>query len=400
MNKRREWRIAGIVLAIATLLMVIYFAMKNITVVTEGVSLFFSALTPFIYGGILAYLMLPCFNFFCKILQSKINKPTLVKAVSMLLCFVIIFVMIFALAGFIVPQLLVSIYEVAQSTTIPQNAQQFAIWLESRIADYPQIQAQVHIIYQTCYDYVANWVQGDFLGDITTIMVQLTSGVYSIVKIMMNLAIGMIVMVYIFMNKEHFVAQGKKLCYGVLNTQAANIVIEKIRFTHKVFGGFITGKLLDSAIIGILAFVILSVLKMPYVLLLSVIIGITNIIPFFGPFIGAIPITILMLLVEPMKAVVLVVVILILQLLDGYIIGPKILSESTGLTSFWVLFSILLFGGVFGFIGMLIGVPLFAVIYNLISSIINYLLGKRGLSQTTDDYAKVEKIDPQTKTFQ
>ena len=400
MNTRKEWRIAGITVVAAAFLMVIYFAIKNIAVVKDGMNLFFSALTPFIYGGILAYLMLPCFNFFCRVLQAKISKPAIVKVMSMLLCFVIIFVIIFALAGFIVPQLLVSIYEVAQNTTIPQNAQQFALWLENRIADYPQIQAQVHMIYLTCYDYVANWVKGDFLGDITTIMMQLTSGVYSVVKIMMNLAIGMIVMVYIFMNKEHFVAQGKKICYGLLNTQAANIVIEKIRFTHKVFGGFITGKLLDSAIIGILAFVVLSLLKMPYVLLLSVIIGITNIIPFFGPFIGAIPITILMLLVAPMKAVILVVVILVLQLLDGYIIGPKILSGSTGLSSFWVLFSILLFGGLFGFVGMLIGVPLFAVIYNLISSAVNYLLSKRGLSQTTDDYAKVERIDPQTKTFQ
>jgi len=179
----------------------------------------------------------------------------------------------------------------------------------------------------------------------------------------------------------------------------ANEVVEKWRFIHLVFGGVIIGEIWDSVIIGILTFVWLSVLKMPYTVLISVIVGVTNIIPFFGPFIGAVPSAVLVLLADPKKCLWFLLSILAIQQLDGNIIGPKILGNSTGLSSFWVLFSILLFGGIMGPVGMIIGVPTFAVIYRLTAEWVNWRLKKRELSTVTDDYGDLKHIDEEKKTF-
>lgn len=169
------------------------------------------------------------------------------------------------------------------------------------------------------------------------------------------------------------------MLYGCLSTRRANIVLDNARFTHRVFGGFINGKLLDSLIIGILCFVGMTALRMPYAMLISVVVGVTNIIPFFGPFIGAIPSGLLILLIDPLKALYFVLFILALQQFDGNILGPKILGDSTGLSSFWVMFAILLAGGLFGFVGMVVGVPLFAVLYSILSGLVCHSLRRRGM---------------------
>ena len=152
------------------------------------------------------------------------------------------------------------------------------------------------------------------------------------------------------------------------------------------FGKFLSGKILDSLIIGILTFVILTIFKMPYTLLVSVIVGITNIIPFFGPFIGAIPSVIIILFVSPIKALWFLLIILVIQQIDGNIIGPKILGDSIGISAFWILFSILVAGKFLGLVGMVIGVPLFAVIYSIIKEVVESQLDKKGMKTKTEDY--------------
>ena len=189
------------------------------------------------------------------------------------------------------------------------------------------------------------------------------------------------------------------IIYGAFPLKIANKVIEECRFVHHVFGGFIIGKLLDSLIIGILCFILLTIMKMPYVLLVSVIVGVTNISPFFGPFIGAIPSAFLILLVSPRQCLYFIGLILLLQQFDGNILGPKILGDSTGVSSFWVLFSILLFGGLFGFVGMIIGVPTFAVFYRLTTELVTYLLGKKELSADISSYERLDYIDNEKKTY-
>ena len=287
----------------------------------------------------------------------------------------------------------------AQNTAISQNAWAFISWLDELIAESPEMQARIHAWAERAYAYIADWVKTEFLGDITKIAGDVASGAFGVAKVLMNLFVGVVVMIYIFMDKNHFVAQTKKLCYSIFPTKAANTIIEKTRFANQAFGGFINGKILESALIGIIGFILCFACGMPYPLLLAVILGVTNLIPFFGPFIGAVPTGLLVVLVEPFKLVIFIGIILILQFLDNYVLGPKILSGSTGLNSFWVLFAILIGGGLFGFVGMLIGVPVFAVLYNIVSSLVNYLLGKKGLSKITADYEIIEKVDPQSKKF-
>ena len=206
-------------------------------------------------------------------------------------------------------------------------------------------------------------------------------------------------MVYFLNIKDTLSAQSKKIVYSVLKLKDANRLVSEVRFAHGIFGGFITGKLLDSLIIGIMCFFAMQFMGMPYVLLISVIIGVTNVIPFFGPFIGAVPSAFLILMISPMKCLYFLIFILVLQQFDGNILGPKILGDSTGLPSFWVLFSILLFGGLLGFVGMIIGVPAFAVIYRLVSAYVSNNLKKKDLSPRTEDYMELDHINEEDKIY-
>ena len=197
-------------------------------------------------------------------------------------------------------------------------------------------------------------------------------------------AIGIIVAVYMLASRKRFVQQGKLVLHSIVRPRWAQLITEEVKYADKMFGGFINGKIMDSAIIGVLCYIGCLIFKFPSALLVSVIIGVTNVIPFFGPFIGAIPATLLILIQSPIKALWFVLFVLVLQQLDGNIIGPKILGNTTGLSSFWVLFSILLFGGLWGFVGMIVGVPLFAVIYDVIKKLVFHGLRRNGqLDQMT-----------------
>ena len=201
-----------------------------------------------------------------------------------------------------------------------------------------------------------------------------------------DLFIAIIVSVYLLARKDIFAAQSKKIVYSIFRTDIADLIVGEVRNAYKIMSGFINGKLLDSLLIGIICLVCCNIFKFPYPALIAVVIGVTNIIPFFGPFIGAIPCGLLIFLSNPLQAVYFAIFILALQQFDGNILGPKILGDSTGLASFWVLFSILLFGGLFGFAGMVLGVPVFAMIYSVISRLTAYSLRSRGLPQDTENY--------------
>ena len=186
------------------------------------------------------------------------------------------------------------------------------------------------------------------------------------------------------------------MIYAIFKPVRANIIVETVRKSNEIFGGFISGKILDSAIIGVIAYIVLAIMKMPDSILIAVIVGVTNIIPFFGPFIGAIPSFVIIVLQDPMKGIYFLIFIVILQQIDGNIIGPKILGDSTGLSSFWVVFAIMVFGGLWGFPGMLLGVPIMAVIYYIVQRSISYFLKKRGLSDQTSEYIYLTRVDKNT----
>ena len=211
-----------------------------------------------------------------------------------------------------------------------------------------------------------------------------------------NLIIGIIVSIYLLSDKEGFLAAVKRLSYAVLSVETAERARMGINFVDRTFMSFLNGKLLDSLIIGIICYIVCSILQMPFTLLVSVIVGVTNIIPFFGPLIGAIPSALIILMVDPTKCLIFVIFVIILQQIDGNIIGPRILGNSTGITGFWVMFSIILGGGLFGFWGLLLGVPVFVVVYSLMTNLIVKNLKREDLPYEIEDYKELEYIDPAT----
>ena len=233
----------------------------------------------------------------------------------------------------------------------------------------------------------------DLMEKVNLWMTQLTVGMIQMVREVFNFIIGIIVSIYVLFSKEKFQKQTKKLIYAVFRPGQANMILQIGGKSNEIFGGFIIGKIIDSLIIGVICFIGLSILNMPYTMLVSVIVGVTNVIPFFGPYIGAIPSTILIALEDPMKGVYFLIFILVLQQFDGNILGPKILGNSTGLSAFWVVTSILLGGGLFGFVGMVMGVPTFAVIYYIVDMILDNKLKKKKLPVRSDSYDEWSYVD-------
>lgn len=353
-------------------------------------------LSPFIYGFVMAYLLMPVFNslnrLICPRLSFLSHGAKLSKGISSILTLLTGIAVVALVLSMILPQLALSIMQLLGS--MDTYLDEISNWIASFLDDYPIIEQNFLQTYNSFTEQIVAW-----LKSLAPWLVNLMTGVKNTVSILFDLLIGAIIALYILNSKDTFCAQAKKLLYSLFSIERSNSIIKRVAYVHHVFGGFITGKLIDSFIIGAICCIGLSILDMPYTMLISVIIGITNIIPFFGPFIGAIPSAILILVISPIKAVYFIIFILLLQQFDGNILGPKILGDSTGLSSFWVMFAILVFGGIFGFVGMAIGVPLFAVLYNLAAEGFNNLLKKRGLSINTNDYRGNQQLDPETGEF-
>ena len=302
----------------------------------------------------------------------------------------------------VLPQVYESVVGLVQS--IPGYFMTLQERLMEFLANNPDIQTAVMPYYNSVAVSVEEWLQSDLLPNLESvnsslswfqqeIVPRLTSMFSSVSAVFIallmlakDLLIAVIVSVYLLARKDIFSAQAKKIVYSVCETRWADLIAEEVRNAYRIMSGFINGKLLDSLIIGVIALVCCNLLKFPYPALLATIIGVTNVIPFFGPFIGAIPCGLLVFLDSPIKCVYFAIFILVLQQFDGNILGPKILGDSTGLASFWVLFSILLFGGLFGFAGMVLGVPVFAMIYSVLRRLVHYGLRRRGLPEDTKFY--------------
>lgn len=381
------------------------FFLSRFQIVAKAVGKVVSILMPIIYGAVLAYLMLPIYNksraWVFHGLERHVKQcrhaDGIAKAAATLVSLLVLLAIVSGLFWMVIPQIYTSI--IGLQAGLEENIYNLSLWLMKTFEDNPTIEQTIMPLYEQAAGEFQNWLATDLVPNMSMIIGQLSSGILSVVTVVKNLLIGLIVMVYFLNIKDTLSAQGKKILYGILRLKDANRFISEVRFAHSVFGGFITGKLLDSLIIGIMCFFGMKFLKMPYVLLISVIIGVTNVIPFFGPFIGAIPSAFLILLVSPMKCLYFLIFVLVLQQFDGNILGPKILGDSTGLPSFWVLFSILLFGGLFGFVGMIIAVPLFAVIYRLTAAYINSALIRKDLSSDTSAYRELDHIDEEDKRY-
>ena len=393
------------VFVVLALVVVLIFLLINEASVKALFGLISSILMPIIYGAVLAYLLTPVFNWVRGLVDKGLEKTVktvktrkrIARATAMMASILMLVVIVFGLILMLIPQLISSLVGIVEA--MPTSVRNLQLWLEQMLVDNPELEAMVMPYYDTAVNYLQDWVSKVVVPNLSNIIGGLSMGVYNMLIALKNVLIGVIVMVYLLNMKEKLITQAKMIVYSAFPLKVANKVVEEVRYTHKVFGGFIIGKLVDSLIIGLMCFVLLSLMNMPYVLLVSVIIGVTNVIPFFGPFIGAVPAAFLILLVSPIKCLYFIGFIFLLQQFDGNVLGPKILGDTTGISSFWVLFSILLFGGLFGFIGMIIGVPTFAVLYRLFTELVTYLLGKKNLSQDIGHYENLNYIEEETKSY-
>ena len=338
----------------------------------DAVATLTSILMPFIYGGVIAYLLKPVCNtvenFLRRLFPEKMHGFAGGLAVAATLLFGLL--LVYALLMMIIPQLITSV--TALYYTGRANMGKFVTWFNHLqfVADNETLMEYVNKAYAAISVDLDSWIKNTLMPSMQNIISGVGIGVLNVVTVFKNLIIGIIVAVYLLAARRKFVRQARLILYSIAKPRWADAIVTEVQYADKMFGGFINGKILDSAIIGLLCYLVCIIVKFPSALLVSVIIGVTNVIPFFGPFIGAVPATLLILIQTPIKALGFVLFVLILQQLDGNIIGPKILGNTTGLSSFWVLFAILLFGGLWGFVGMIIGVPLFAVIYDIIKKLV------------------------------
>ena len=329
-----------------------------------------SILAPIIYGGVIAYLLRPICNWTYAHLKGWFPKlkDNIADTIAIAVSLVIGILVVYALIAILAPRLYDSVISIWN--TLPEKADQFIAFLTNTFSRDNALVQFFETSSDTIYTAVDGWFKTTVVPNLTNIVSGVGMSVWKVLLFLKNFLIGMIVAVYFLASRKKFKRQASMLLRCTLRPQWAQAVAEEAAFVDQLFGGFLSGKILDSAIIGILCYIGCSILRFPDALLVSAIVGVTNIIPFFGPFIGGIPSALLIFLEDPIKGLWFVLFIIVLQQLDGNIIGPKILGNRTGLSSFWVLFSIVLFGGLWGLVGMVIGVPLMAVIYDLVSKFV------------------------------
>lgn len=398
------WGITAFITIVACILF--YMILQKWSFVESLFGMIAGSLAPITYGLILAYLINPMLKFIegtivlpiVKGLAKKRNKrvKSMSRMISIVLSWAVTIAVIYMLLALVLPEISESIESLIVS--LPEYAQHAMDWGGDLVKKSPAVES---FLQQLIDGFSAN--SDDMVAKINELMPnfdqllsRVTSSLYSVFSAIMNVLIGVIVSVYILKDKEKFTAQTKKVFYSILPVKKANNVIATLRMTHDKFGNFITGKIFDSMIIGVLCFIIMTIFNMPYPVLISVIVGVTNIIPFFGPFIGAIPSAFLILFADPGKCPGFVIFIILLQQFDGNILGPKILGSTTGISSFWVLFSILVGSGIFGVWGMICAVPLFAVIYSFIREGCHCSLSKKGMDYSSETYEKIDHIDGDT----
>ena len=373
-------------LALAILL---FFCVQRMDQLRQTLGWLLGVLAPFIYGGTMAYLLKTP----CGFLEGKIEKllpeksKKLANILSVIAVMVLSVLVIYLLLNMVIPEMWNSI--VALAVAIPPKAEEFANWVVSHLEGNEMLQNYVNNAFANIEDWLRNWANKDLIPTMQGMMdgvVGMMGGVFttvsSVFTVIKNIVLGVIICVYLLAARKSFTRQGKALVYAVFKPERAEIVLKELAFVDRTFVGFFGGKILDSAIVGLICYVFCAIMTVvagfQNAVLISVIIGVTNVIPYFGPFIGAVPAALLILISSPRNCLIFLIFIVILQQFDGNILGPKLLAGSVGLTGFWVLFAITLFQGMFGFVGILAGVPVFAVIYDLVRRWIVAGLRKHG----------------------
>ena len=374
------------ILASGILCAFVLFKMRVIIELLKGIT---GILKPFLYGAVIAYLLAPL----CNKIEEKLFQtfPKANRKAKRFICFIAIVIslcvalaIVWMVIMLIIPQVWDSVMKIIDM--VPQKITILNNWIEHMLENQPELQAYFEEFANQAESHINSLLNVDTIQKVQSIINSLSVQVFGVLGVLKNISLGFLISAYLLGSRKLFGAQAGLILHGVFPDKWAGIIEEEIRYTDKMFNGFLVGKIIDSAIIGLLCFAGLSFMGFEAPAFIGVIIGITNIIPFFGPFIGAIPCGLLLLLENPMHCLYFIIFIFVLQQLDGNVIGPKILGNTTGVSSFWVLFSILLFGGMWGVVGMIIGVPLFAVIYDIIRKLVYRGLRKHKRESMITDY--------------
>ena len=406
-KKYLHWGVTAFLVAAAAILFY-YFVFHN----AQFLQIFKNIIDicfPIIDGLVIAFLLCPMINW----LEKKVfvlfrkkekrseplsdNAAKWLRVLSILLSYVIVITLLSGFILTVIPQVQLSIENIYhQSSQYKTNIEN---WIADLFVKNPNIEMWLMDSYENYAAQFTEWQNNFLLPKAQELLATVSTGVFNFVGALWDILIGAIVSIYVLYSKEKFSGQFKKLAYGFLNTKTANVLISNIRMVNNKFSGFIVGKILDSVIIGILCFVGCRIFGFDYPVLLGLIIGVTNIIPFFGPFIGAIPCILLLFMINPLQSLYFALFVFALQQFDGNVLGPAILGESTGISSFWVIFSITFFGGLWGVPGMIVGVPLFAVFYAIIKTVLVTKLTKKDLPIETKKYVNVDYVNTDTKEF-
>lgn len=347
------------------LIVLFYLIIKNLPAIGNGIGVIIKALMPFLIGMLLALIMTPLRQWIEKKVMKNVHwRARTKRRVATLLCLIVVLLVLAAFFAIIMPQLISSLKSFAE------NLQSYIDSIEKALAKLsvsdPELLDNIQKMIRTGSDQLTSWLTGA-QGGLTKII----SFSVSVVKNIINFFIGLIIMFYLLLDEEKFKHQVKKLAYGAFPEKAGDEIMYVGRLSVRMFNSFIAGKAVDSLIIGIVCWLVVTILQMPYAPMIGFIVGITNMIPVFGPFIGAIPCLIILLIINPWQSLEFLIFIIILQQIDGNIIGPHILGDSMGLPTLWVMFAIIVGGALFGVVGMFLGVPIFSVIYTLVANVLN-----------------------------
>ncbi len=417
-KKYLYWGITGFLVISASSVFVI--GLSSIVDIISAVFSFLAVLTPVLYGFIIAYILAPVATFIEKpclrrlfyTIQDKkrerflkkypdkepppktfpVRKVARVTSVAITILFAL--ALLVGLVWILLPQLIQTV------TTLVNNMDEYVKsvtdWVSGALANYPEVENYVLQITDGISDKLNTWLSSELLPQMNNLWNLITSNVMNIISVTMNLLLGFVIAIYFLNSKELFAAQSKKIVYCIFSTKHANRIIETARDINKSFGQFLTGKLIDSFIIGALYVVVMNIFQMPYAVLCGVIMGVLSIIPYFGTFIGYIPCMLLMLLADPIQCLYFTILVVVIQNIDGNILAPKIIGDSTGLSSFWVIFGMLVGQGIFGFTGLIIGIPLFAVVYSFIKNRVNKGLKNKDLPDDSNEYRDIHHINEET----
>jgi len=363
-----------------------FFLLYRMQGVEEVLGTVTDILMPFIYGGVIAYLLRPMCNAYSGWLRKlfKGKRDRLAEVLAITLSLITGLLAVYALIIMIAPQL----YQSAANfwDTVPEKVELLVVWATEKFGENEVMLRYFDLSYEAIYNALDSWAKGTLAPYVADLVSGVGMSVWKILMFLYNVLIGVFVAVYLLGSRKKFARQGVLVVRSIFKPRWADLILEEITYIDRMFGGFIDGKIVDSAIIGVLCYIGCLIFKFPNPLLVAAIVGITNVIPFFGPFLGAVPATILILIENPTKAVWFVLFVLGLQQLDGNVIGPKILGNHTGVSSFWVLFSIVLFGGLWGVVGMIVAVPLFAVLYDLIKRLVRVGLRRNDCAELIERY--------------